>query len=106
TADVFIISLKRGLAGFIVPSKLYGVLVAGRPFVAAIEADSEVAQIARDHECGLIVEPGDCAGMETAIRRLHGDPVLRERLARNAGLVYDRARAVEAYRDVLESVVP
>src|SRR5262245_36392672 len=41
-ADVFIVSLKKGLAGFIVPSKLYGVLVAGRPFVAAIESDSEV----------------------------------------------------------------
>jgi colanic acid biosynthesis glycosyl transferase WcaI len=109
TADVFIISLKRGLAGFIVPSKLYGVLVAGRPFVAAIEADSEVAQIARDHDCGLVIEPRDCEGMEAAIRRLHRDPVLRERLAghaRSAGLVYDRARAVEAYRDVFESVVP
>jgi colanic acid biosynthesis glycosyl transferase WcaI len=108
TADVFIVSLKRGLAGFIVPSKLYGVLVAGRPFVAAIETDSEVAQIARDHDCGLVVEPGDREGMEAAIRRLHGDPALRERLAthaRSAGLVYDRARAVEAYRDVLESVV-
>jgi colanic acid biosynthesis glycosyl transferase WcaI len=108
TADAFIISLKRGLAGFIVPSKLYGVLVAGRPFVAAIEADSEVAQIARDHDCGLVVEPGDRVGMEAAIRRLHGDSALRGRLAahaRSAGLIYDRPRAVEAYRDALESVL-
>ena len=108
TADVFIVSLKRGLAGFIVPSKLYGVLVAGRPFVAAIEADSEVAQIAREHDCGLVVEPGDRLGMEAAIRRLHGDPVLRTRLAahaRSAGLIYDRARAVEAYRDAFEAVL-
>lgn len=108
TADVFIVSLKRGLAGFIVPSKLYGVLVAGRPFIAAIEADSEVAQIAREHECGLVVEPGDRAGIERAIRRLHADPALRERLAVNAraaGLIYDRPRAVEAYRAVLEGVV-
>jgi putative colanic acid biosynthesis glycosyltransferase WcaI len=105
-ADVFIVSLKRGLAGYIVPSKLYGVLVAGRPFVAAIEADSEAAQIAREHDCGIVVEPGDRAGMEAAIRRLHGDPVLRADLAahaRSAGLIYDRTRAVEAYRDVLES---
>jgi glycosyltransferase involved in cell wall biosynthesis len=91
-----------------VPSKLYGVLVAGRPFVAAIEADSEVAEIAREHDCGLVVEPGDRAGMEAAIRRLHGDPVLRADLAahaRSAGLIYDRPRAVEAYRDVLEAVL-
>lgn len=30
-ADVFVVSLKRGLAGYIVPSKLYGILAAGRP---------------------------------------------------------------------------
>lgn len=107
-ADLFIVSLKRGLAGYIVPSKLYGILVAGRPYVAAIEADSEAAQIAREHDCGVVVEPGDRDGIAAAIRALRADPARRERLAahaRAAGLVYDRARAVEAYRDVFESVV-
>ncbi len=108
TADVFIVSLKRGLAGYIVPSKLYGILVAGRPFIAAIESDSEAAQIARDHDCGLVVSPGDRDAMAMAIRKLYADPDYRTRLAqhaREAGLVYDRARAVEAYRDLLEGVV-
>jgi colanic acid biosynthesis glycosyl transferase WcaI len=108
TADLFIVSLKRGLAGFIVPSKLYGVLVAGRPFVAAIEADSEPAQIAREHDCGVVVEPGDRAAIADAVRRLHGDAGLRARLAANAraaGLLYDRPRAVEAYRNLFEEIV-
>jgi glycosyltransferase involved in cell wall biosynthesis len=108
TADVFIVSLKRGLAGFIVPSKLYGVLVAGRPFIAAIETDSEAAQIAREHDCGLVVEPGNRDGIEIAIRRLYADPELRARLAgnaRTAGLIYDRPRAVAAYREVLEGAL-
>jgi glycosyltransferase involved in cell wall biosynthesis len=42
-ADVFIVSLKRGLAGYIVPSKLCGILAAGRPFIAAVEGDCEAA---------------------------------------------------------------
>lgn len=107
TADLFIVSLKRGLAGFIVPSKLYGILVAGRPFVAAIESNSEAAQIAREHDCGIVVEPGNRDQMAFAIRALHGDPARRRRLAANArqaGLVYDRPRAVEAYRDVFAEV--
>ena len=107
-ADMFIVSLKRGLAGYIVPSKLYGVLVAGRPFVAAIESDSEAAQIARDHDCGLVVEPGDRDAIAAAIRQLRGDAARRLEMAENAraaGLIYDRARAMEAYRDVFESVV-
>ena len=108
SADVFIVSLKEGLAGYIVPSKLYGILVAGRPFVAAIEADSEAAQIAREHECGIPVNPGDRQAIADAIRRLRADPALRSRLsanARRAGLTYDRQRAVEGYRDVFEGIV-
>jgi len=108
TADVFIVSLKSGLAGFIVPSKVYGVLVAGRPFIAAIEADSEAARIARDHDCGIVVEPGNCDQIVTAIRQLRDQPVFRQRLganARAAGLLYDRPRAIEAYRSLLEEAV-
>ncbi len=107
TADLFLISLKRGLAGFIVPSKLYGILAAGRPFVAAVEGDCEVAQIAKDHDCGIVVEPGDRDAMAQAIRRLYGDRVTRTRLAqhaRAAGTTYDRRRAVDAYHDLLEAV--
>jgi glycosyltransferase involved in cell wall biosynthesis len=109
TADVFIVALKRGLAGFIVPSKLYGILVAGRPFVAAVEADCEVSQIARDHDCGVVVDPGDRMQMAAALRALYADRARCRQLAehaRAAGLIYDRARAVEAYRDVLEEVAP
>jgi colanic acid biosynthesis glycosyl transferase WcaI len=107
TADLFIVSLKRGLAGFIVPSKLYGILAAGQPFVAAVEADCEAAQIAGDHDCGIVVEPGNRDAMASAIRWLHGDQQQRRRLAENAraaGLVYSRRRAAEAYRDLLEGV--
>lgn len=109
TADVFIVSLKRGLAGYIVPSKLYGILVAGRPFVAAVEQDCEAAQIAREHDCGIVVEPGDRSTLASAVRHLYENRSMRERLSRNsraAGLVYDRARAIEAYRDVLEEGEP
>jgi putative colanic acid biosynthesis glycosyltransferase WcaI len=108
TADVFVVSLKSGLAGFIVPSKVYGVLVAGRPYIAAIETDSEVAQIAREHDCGIVVEPGNREQMVAAIRTLHDNASYRARLganARQAALRYDRPRAVEAYRDVLEEAV-
>jgi glycosyltransferase involved in cell wall biosynthesis len=105
TADVFIVSLKSGLAGFIVPSKVYGVLVAGRPFIAAIESDSEAAQIARDHHCGIVVEPGNRGQIAMAIRTLHDEPHQRAQLganARAASLIYDRPRAVEAYRNLFE----
>ena len=103
TADVFIVALKPGLAGFIVPSKLYGILAAGRPFVASVEPDCEVADIARTHDCGLVVEPGSVEQMATAIQTLYDDRPRAAAMAaraRQAGLMYDRRRAVAAYDDV------
>jgi colanic acid biosynthesis glycosyl transferase WcaI len=37
SADICLVSLKPGLAGYIVPSKLYTILASGRPYVAAVE---------------------------------------------------------------------
>jgi colanic acid biosynthesis glycosyl transferase WcaI len=107
TADVFLVSLKAGLAGFIVPSKLYGILAAGRPFVASTDADCEAAQIARDFECGVVVPPGDGEAIGEAVRRLHADPPRRLAMgasARRAGEAYDRRRAVAAYQQVFEEL--
>ena len=59
TADLFLVSLKRGLAGYILPSKLYGILAAGRPYVAAVEEKAEITAIMRKYNCGLLAEPGD-----------------------------------------------
>src|SRR4029079_7913362 len=59
TADAFLVSLKPGLEGYIVPSKVYGILASGRPFVAAVDPSCEAAVIAREHHCGTIAPPGE-----------------------------------------------
>src|SRR5688572_19383633 len=71
-ADVFLVTLKPGLSGYIVPSKIYTILASGRPYIAAVEPDSEVVQITRDHVCGITVAPGDGAAMADAILELAG----------------------------------
>jgi glycosyltransferase involved in cell wall biosynthesis len=99
-ADVFLLTLKPGLAGYIVPSKLYTILAAGRPYVAAVEPDSEAAQTTREHACGIVVAPGDGAGMADAILRLQRDREYAAALgsrARQAALAFDRPRQVAAY---------
>jgi colanic acid biosynthesis glycosyl transferase WcaI len=103
TADVFLVSLKRGLAGYIVPSKLYGILAAGRPYIAAVDEDSEVAAITREHACGLLVAPGDVGGLVHEITRLERDRDLARRLgenAREASTLFERRRQVRAYHDL------
>lgn len=99
-ADIFVISLQRGLAGYIVPSKLYGILAAGRPYVAAVEETCEVAAITRRNECGLVAEPSNARDLADRILAFHGDRAMTVRYgqhARTAGMAFDRALQVGNY---------
>lgn len=57
-ADLHFVGLARGLSGFVVPSRLYGILAAGRPVLVAADEDSETVRIVREEGCGLVVPPG------------------------------------------------
>lgn len=106
-ADVFVISLKEGLAGYIVPSKLYGIVAAGRPYVAVVEEACEVATITRKYECGLLAKPGDPDDLAEKILTLHHDRDLVSRLganARRAALEFDRPLQVRAYYDLFQEL--
>jgi glycosyltransferase involved in cell wall biosynthesis len=107
TADAFVVSLKPGLEGYIVPSKLYGILAAGRPFVAAVEPSCEVATIAKQHSCGVVAPPGSPDALVAAIAELYDDPERARRMgenARRASWRYDRRAAVHAYYDLFASL--
>jgi glycosyltransferase involved in cell wall biosynthesis len=106
-ADVFIVSLQRGLAGYIVPSKLYGILAAGRPYIAAVEDTCEVAALTRAHDCGLVVDPGDARQLADAVMRLYRDRALTSRCgqqARRVGLSFDRRLQVARYMGVFRAL--
>lgn len=99
-ADCFVVSLKPGLSGYIMPSKLYSVLAAGRPYVAAVDDGCDVARITRQHACGLLAAPGDARAMADRIRQLHDDQAAAHAMgarARQAALAFDRPVAVDAY---------
>ena len=107
TADAFLVSLKPGLEGYIVPSKLYGILAAGRPFVAAVDPSCEVATIATEHACGIVAPPGDPDALVSAIAALCDDPSAARQMgenARRASWRYDRRAAVRAYHDLFVSL--
>jgi colanic acid biosynthesis glycosyl transferase WcaI len=108
-ADVFVISLQRGMAGYIVPSKLYGILAAGRPYVAAVEDECEVAALTRDHGCGLLAEPGDADQLADQIRTFYNDRARARQCGVNAralSLSFDRSSQVAKYMDLFRRVAP
>ena len=48
SADVHVVGLAKGLAGYVVPSRLYGILSAGRPVIARPGHERDCAARARD----------------------------------------------------------
>ena len=63
-ADFHLIPLKAGAAGCVVPSKVYGIMAASRPFIAMMEPTAEIARLAIRHDIGSVVPPGDDSGFD------------------------------------------
>jgi colanic acid biosynthesis glycosyl transferase WcaI len=109
SADVHVVGLASGLAGYVVPSRLYGILAAGRPVIVAAEGESETARLVREIGCGLVIEPGRPELLARTIRgAAEGEHDLdgmgrrgREWVEREA----DRNVAMERYRALVRELV-
>jgi len=89
SADVQLVSLLPAVEGLIVPSKFYGILAVGRPVIFIGAAESELAQLIREHDCGFAVEPGDSAALIAAIEKLAQDRAHAVELGRRGRALYD-----------------
>ena len=58
SGDLHYVGLARGLSGFVVPSRVYGILAAGRPVLVSADRESETVRLVEDAECGMVVPPG------------------------------------------------
>jgi colanic acid biosynthesis glycosyl transferase WcaI len=87
-ADVHVVSLVPGLWGCAVPSKIYGIMAAGRPFVAAVDTGSEPDRIVAEHGCGIRVTAGDSEGLAEAVISLKGANL--EPLAKRSREAFER----------------
>jgi len=103
SADIALVPLKDRLFGA-VPSKIYEAMASGLPIVLA--AEGEAADIVRDSQAGIAVEPGDAEGMAGALRRLALDRDDRQRLGQagvNAAKTrFDRVAVTDAFVTYLE----
>ena len=58
-ADVHWVVNAKGIKGVSVPSKLYGVMAAGKPVLGVLDEGSEARLIVEDCNCGVCIEPGN-----------------------------------------------
>lgn len=79
-ADIHLVLLKAGLARSSTPSKLYGILGAGRPLLASVDQGSEVANVVAESGAGLAVGPEDEWAFVQALEELLADPVALDQM--------------------------
>jgi putative colanic acid biosynthesis glycosyltransferase WcaI len=107
-ADVHLVSLRTEMEGLSIPSKIYGILAAGRPVIFIGPSGSEAASIVREAECGYCVEPGDTHGAARALLAGYHDRLLLEKQGASARRYFyahcDRSIATERFRQVLQRV--
>ena len=105
--DVHIVTVKRGLEGVVVPSKLYSILAAGRPVLVVAPPESDAARIVVESGCGVAADPDDPAAVAAAIRELRAQPERLAAMARGAretAAKYARVNELERFVAIIESV--
>jgi glycosyltransferase involved in cell wall biosynthesis len=106
--DVHLITIRRGLEGVVVPSKLYSTLAAGRPVLAVAATNSDAARIAVESRCGLAADPNDPVAVADAIRRMRDDAAGLAQMGARARVVaekYARVNELQRFMEVIEQAV-
>ncbi|MEX2164522.1 MAG: glycosyltransferase family 4 protein [Sulfuricaulis sp.] len=105
--NAHLVSLLPTAEGYVFPSKLYGILAAGRPVIFIGESNGEIARLIHEAECGYAVQAGDASRLTATITRLNGDPEMCGRLGENARRLFDdrfdKRLAFAAWEKVLNS---
>lgn len=87
-ADVHLVSLLPALEGFVVPSKLYGILAAGRPVVFIGDPDGDTARFLHRAKCGKQVNVGDSARLMDTLRDLENEHETRVLMGARARKIF------------------
>ena len=77
SGDIHVVPLKTGLASVSVPSKMYSILSAGRPVVAAIDAGTEIPRTLAESGAGIAVAPDNEVEFVSALQILISDGAKR-----------------------------
>lgn len=99
-ADAHVITVKRGLEGVVVPSKMYGILAAGKPIVAVAPKETDVVSLGIQRGFAVAADPDSPGEVVDAVRSLAGDPNKLKAMGEAARAVapeYDRVKEMQKF---------
>jgi colanic acid biosynthesis glycosyl transferase WcaI len=107
--DAHIVTIKPGLQGVVAPSKMFGILAAGKPIVAVAPDDADVATLGTHHGFALCANPSDPQALASAISQLASDPTRLAAMSRSASLAatqYSRAAEMQKLASIISAITP
>lgn len=105
-ADAHLVTMRPNLCGLVVPSKVYGVLAAGRPCLFIGPSDSEAARLITEQDAGFVIDPAKPADLAGILLDWASDPVAHAaacRRARIAGASTTSQNAAVDFEEMLRS---
>ena len=107
-ADIHYVSLRSAFKGCIVPSKIYGILAAGKPVLGNVPPQSEVERIIQETYCGVLSAPIP-QRMATTLRNLYEKRARLSEMGKRGRtwmeLEGGRKQAAQKYNDMIELVI-
>jgi len=88
--DVGLVTQRAGTAGTVVPSKLYGILAAGRGVVFIGPPQATAGRLIDEHSVGWRVDNGDVHGLTALLCRLQANPEELREAGNRARVLFER----------------
>ena len=108
-ADVHLISVHPRALDYLMPSKLYGIMAAGRPILAAIRPESELAEFIVNEDIGMVIPPNNAEALALAIEqaRMAAGRLAEQgqRARRLAEREYDRRIVTGRFASMIEELI-
>ena len=107
-ADAHIVTIKRGLEGVVVPSKMYGILAAGKPVLAVAPKETDVVSLGIKQGFAVTADPDNPAELVNVVRGLMADVRKLRAMgeaARAAAPAYDQTGELQEYLKLFDELV-
>ncbi len=107
SADVSLVTLEPNMEGLCVPSKFYPILASGRPTIALVGKQCEIAYVLDEADCGVRLGQNDAAALAKSLTHFAQNPSEAARMGRNARKVleekYSARHVTRQYHTVLQA---
>jgi colanic acid biosynthesis glycosyl transferase WcaI len=106
-ADAHVITVKQGLEGVVVPSKMYGILAAGKPIVAVAPDECDVVSIGKKRGFSISADPNDAVHFVNCARRMAADPEMVRKMGEASSLAaseFARSKELLELINIIEEV--